>query len=145
MRNEIEQKLSAIQGLQFWAAGHAANMLWLQIGNRNIVPAWGGGTKEVGTYALHIDCPWSWTRNGAILANHETDTQRLNERISLPETCQRIVAQDSGSFEIHFDSQTKLSVSVEDVPDPQAVEYWRFFKPSKKENHFVVGSGGIVK
>lgn len=54
MRNEIEQKLSAIQGLQIWAAGHAANMLWLQVGNRHIVPTRGGGTKEVGTYALTL-------------------------------------------------------------------------------------------
>jgi hypothetical protein len=145
MRNEIEQILSAIQGHQIWAAGHAANMLWLQIGNRHIVPAWGGGIKEVGTYALHIDCPWSWSFNGALLATQESETQQLNELVSLPVVCQRIVVQDNGSFEIHFDNQTKFSVHVEADPDPLAEEFWRFFQPSSHEKHFVVGSGGIVE
>jgi hypothetical protein len=145
MRSEIEQKLSVIQGLQIWAVGHAANMLWLQIGDRYVVPAWRGGTKEVGTYALHIDCPWTWARNGTTLANQETETQRLNVRITLPVFCQRVVVKDSGSFEIHLDDQSKFSVIVEDDPDQNAVEFWRFFQPSRNERHFVVGSGGIVK
>jgi hypothetical protein len=143
MRNEIEQILSAIQGLQIWAAGHAANML--QIGKRHLVPAWGGGTKEVGTYALHIDCPWSWSCNEGLLTNQETEAQQLNELISLPVICQHIVAKDNGSFEIHFDNKTRLSVSVETDPDPLADEFWRFFQPHGKSKHFVVGSRGIIE
>ncbi len=145
MRNEIEQVLGAIQGLQIWAAGYAANMLWLQIGNRHLVPAWGGGTKEVGTYALHIDCPWSWLCNEGLLANQETEAQPLNELISLPVICQRIIAQDNGSFEIHFDKQAKLSVYVEVDQDSLAEEFWRFFQPHGKSKHFVVGSKGILE
>lgn len=145
MRNEIEQMLSVIQGLQIWDAGHAANMLWLQIGNRRSVPAWGGGTKEVGTYALHIDCPWSWSCNEALLANQETEAQQLSELISLPVTCQLIVAQDNGSFEIHFDNQTKFSVFVEADLNPLAEEFWRFFQPHGQSKHFVVSSRGIVE
>lgn len=147
MRNEIEQLLSGIQGLQIWAAGHSASMLWLQIGNRHTVPAWGGGTKEVETYALHIDYLWSWSCDGTLLANHETEAQQLNELISLPVTCQRIIAQDNGSFEIHFDNQTKFSVSVEADPDPDpfAEEFWRFLQPSSDTRHFVVGFRGIVE
>lgn len=137
--------LSKIQGLKIWAAGHAANMLWLQIGNRHFVPAWGGGTKEVGTYALHIDCPWSLSGNETLLVNHESETQQLNELFSLPVICQHIVVLNNGSFEIHFDNQTIFSVSVEADPDPSAEEFWRLLQPSSNEKHFVVGSEGIVE
>jgi len=99
-----------------------------------------GGIKEVGTYALHIDCPWSWTCNEALFANQETEAQQLNELISLPVTCQRIVAQDNGSFEIQFDNQTKFSVFVEADLDPLAEEFWRH----SKAKHFVVGSRGLL-
>lgn len=79
-----------------------------------------------------------------MLATQESEAQQLNELVYLPVVCQRIVAQDNGSFEIHFDNLTKLSVHTEADPDPLAEEFWRFFQPFNHKQHFVVGSGGIV-
>jgi len=143
MRHLIEQKLKPIEGLPVWAAGRAASLLWLQIGDRHVVPTRNGGSKTVGTFALHIDCPWSWTQNDDVIANQDSDLGQLNELLSTPVVCERICARDNGSFELIFNNDSKLVVSVEADADPSADEYWRFFESTTDTPHFVVGSRGV--
>jgi hypothetical protein len=143
MQQAIEQKLKPIKGLSVWAAGRAASLLWLQIGDRHVVATRNGGRKTVGTFALHIDCPWSWTQNGNVIANQDSDLDQLNELLSTAVVCERISASDNGSFELSFNNDSTLVVSVEVDPDPSADEYWRFFEPVTDTPHFVVGSRGI--
>jgi hypothetical protein len=145
MRREIEQRLGVIKDLPIWAAGCAANMLWLQIGERRVVPAWGGGTKEVGSYALHIDCPWSWSLSGKQIASHAGRLDDLNARLGLPAVCVALHAQDNGSFQIELDNKAIFAVRVESDTDQEASEFWRLFEPSSNAEHFVVGAGGIVR
>lgn len=143
MRHTIEQKLKPIVGHPVWAAGRAASLLWLQIGDRHVVPIHNGRSKTVGTFALHIDCPWSWTQNGDVVANQDSDLDQLNEFLSTPTICERISARDNGSLELTFNNSSKLVVSVEADADPSADEYWRFFEITTDTPHFVVGSRGI--
>src|SRR5215212_7371991 len=46
--------------MPLWGAGRAADLLWLQFGDRRRVPAGddGGEEREVGELALHVACPW---------------------------------------------------------------------------------------
>jgi len=145
MRLEIEQRLGVIKDHPIWAAGFAANMLWLQIGERRTVPAWGGGTKEVGTYALHIDCPWSWSHDGKQIASHDCHPDDLSPHLRLPVICRGISAKENGSFEMELDNNAVFTVCVESDFDQEASEFWRLFEPSSNAEHFVVGVGGIVR
>jgi hypothetical protein len=143
MRKTIEQKLKAIEGHPVWAAGRAARMLWIQIGDCHTVPAWGGGTKEVGTFALHIDCPWSWKQGEVVIADQDSSLEHLNDLILTPMICQTIFTYDDGSFELKFRNGTVLAVFAEaDVVDEET-EFWRLFMPAADTPHFVVGSKGI--
>ena len=143
MRKFIEQELKSILGRPVWAVGRAARMLWIQIGDRHTVPAWGGSTKEVGTFALHIDCPWSWAQYEEVIADQDSGLEHLNELLLMPVICQSIFAKDDGSFELNFRNGTALVVSAEANVDEEETEFWRFFMPSTDAPHFVVGSKGI--
>lgn len=145
MRREIEQRLGVIRDLPIWAAGCAANMLWLQIGERRVVKALSGGTKEVGTYALHIDCPWSWALSGRQIASHASHPDDLSQHFHLPAICLRVHAKDTGSFQLELDNDVIFTVCVEADFDQEAREFWRLFEPSSNADHFVVGAGGIVR
>jgi hypothetical protein len=146
MRKIIEQELKSIEDRPVWAVGRAARMLWIQIGDRHTVLAWGGGTKEVGTFALHIDCQWLWTRGEEVIADQDSGLERLNELLLMPVICQAIFANDDGSFELKFRNGTALVVSVEvDVDvEGEEIEFWRFFISSMGTPHFIVGSKGIL-
>jgi hypothetical protein len=143
MQRTIERKLKSLVGHPVWAAGRAASLLWLQIGGRHVITTRNGVSKTVGTFALHIDCPWSWTKNGKVIADQDSDLDQLNELLKTPSVCEGISARDNGSFELIFNSGSKLAVSVETDADPSADEYWRFFEPTTDAPHFVVGSRGI--
>jgi hypothetical protein len=143
MRKIIEQKLKSIEGRPVWAVGRAARMLWIQIGDRHTVPAWPGGTKEVGTFALHIDCPWFWTQGEEVIADQDSELEPLSKLLLMPVICRAILANDDGSFELSFRNGTALFVSVEANAGGEETEFWRFFMPSTDTPHFVVGSRGV--
>lgn len=143
MQRAIEKKLKEVLGLPLWGIGRAGSLLWLQIGARQVVATRNGGSKEVGTFALHIDCPWSWTRNHKVIANQGSDLDSLTKLVSVSVICQNIRARDNGSFELDFDNNTKLVVSVEVDADQHRSEYWRYFEPNVDAPHFVVGERGI--
>ncbi len=143
MKHAIEHMLHSIVGLRIWGIGRAASLLWLQIGDHQLLISAKGASRELGTYALHIDCPWSWMKGGTVVADQDSDLAELSALV--PVTCRGVVARESGSFELIFDDDAKLVVSVEADPDKQADEYWRFFQPAEDEAHFVVGSKGIVQ
>lgn len=143
MQQEIEQKLNSLVGLQCWAIGRAASLVWLQFGDRRVVAAHKGGHKEVGAFALHIDCPWSWRRNNTLIANQHADLAQLKKLVSKPIFCQSVHARNNGSFELEFANGATLTVAVEADADQNADEYWRLFEPSLNTAHFVVGSKGF--
>jgi hypothetical protein len=143
MQRAIEKHLNQVIGLPLWGIGRAASLLWLQFGERRTVPAWGGGTKEVGSFALHIDCPWSWKRDDQVIADEGAALEGLKKLVSPPIVCRMVTAQASGSFELRFDNGTKFVVCVEEDSDPNADEYWRLLEPALDTAHFVVGARGV--
>ena len=57
MREQIQKALDSLVGMALWSSGRAADLEWFQFGQRRTVTA-RNGTKEVGEYALHIQCGW---------------------------------------------------------------------------------------
>ena len=145
MQRAIQEQLDQVIGLRLWGVGRAASLLWLQFGERHTVPAWGGGTKQVGSFALHIDCPSSWTLGGRVIADVTSEAEVLTKLISPPIVCQAAMGQARGSFEFLFDNGTRFAVRVEDDADPEADEYWRLLEPTLDNAHFVVGAQGASK
>lgn len=143
MRHTIEHKLKSMEGLTVWAAGRAASMLWLQIGERRMVPALDGRSKFVGSFALHIECPWSWIQSGNVIADQDSSLEPLKNLLETSTVCRRTSVQENGSFEVIFNNDSKLVVSVEADADPSVDEYWRLFEPGTAAPHFVVGSRGV--
>ena len=62
MKKEIEEALACLPGQPFWGAGDAAGMLTFQFGLRQLRVSGKRGELgefyEVGTWALHVQCPW---------------------------------------------------------------------------------------
>ena len=146
MKQTIEQALAPVVGQPLWAVGRAASLVWFQFGERRVVADRQGRRREVGSYALHLACPWSWTRSwGEVIVDHESDDDELSDALAILVCCQSIDARDNGSFRMHFDDHTMLTVAVEADPDPAAEEYWRFFEPYVDAPHFVVGAGGVAR
>jgi hypothetical protein len=140
MQRAIQAQLDRIVGLPLWGIGRAASLLWLQFGERHTVPAWRGGTKQVGALALHVDCPWYWKKGERVLANGGSDLKSLERIVSPPIVCRTAIAQGTGSFELQFDNNVKFVVSVEEDADANADEYWRLLEPAGDTPHFVVGA-----
>jgi hypothetical protein len=63
----IQGAMSALAGLPLWALGRAADLAWFEFGERRTVRTHLGNEKQVGDYALHIQCPWRITRGDKII------------------------------------------------------------------------------
>src|SRR5215469_12834765 len=57
MKEEIQRSLEPLIGIPLWSSGRAADLEWFHFGQRRTVTA-RDRTKEVGEYALHIQCAW---------------------------------------------------------------------------------------
>src|SRR5512138_3471413 len=76
MKNRIEEALRVLVGLPMWSAGRAGNLEWFEFGARRIVieqhGKHRGEQKEVGEYALHVQCTWRIThQNGIVVGSHD--------------------------------------------------------------------------
>jgi hypothetical protein len=115
MQQAIQAQLNRIVSLPLWAIGRAASLLWLQFGERRTVPAWRDGTKQVGTLALHVDCPWYWKRGDQIVASWRSEFEMVQRLVSQPIVCRTAIARESGSFELQFDGNTTFVTTVEEL------------------------------
>ena len=141
MKQLIERTLIRLVGQPLWAVGRAG-LVWFQFGQRRVVTTRQGDTKEVGAYALHLQCPWSWSRSwGEVIADCGSDSNELSGLPVAPVICESVEARLDGSFRLVFDDYSVLV--VEPRADEQADEYWRFFEPQRDTPHFVVGPKGV--
>ena len=142
MKRAIEHTLARVVERPLWAVGRAASLVWFQFGDRHLVTDSRGNTKDVGSYALHLDCPWSWTSSsGEVVADQDSDHAELAELLPTPVICEHIEAGDDGSFRMTFADSSTLEAHAD--PDPETDEYWRFFEPHRQTPHFVVGPKGV--
>jgi len=155
----IQEALTPVVGLPLRCIGRAANMLWLHFGEMRIVPAHGGGTKTVGDWAIHVQCPWRISQLGRIvIAYHDfyysPDGDALDDWDTLGksrfdsvaarlctefETTSPVVASadpdDVGGFSVRFSRDYRLDVFPADSDDSS--EHWRVFQPGATSKHFV--------
>lgn len=166
MREQIQRALDSLIGMPLWSSGRAADLEWFHFGQHRTLAA-RGGTKEVGEYALHIQCAWRIRHGDEVVVggrdlyyppeesdhpfeDFDWDVQGANRRdrriaeLFQNETRQFMVREVevgwAGSFTIIFDDEYALDV----LPDDSlSDEHWRIFKPSAEDRHFVVTGRGL--
>ncbi|WP_322104967.1 hypothetical protein [Paraburkholderia sp. J41] len=151
-REQIEQRLSVLIGLDLSAAGRAADMLTLQFGPLREMTTKRGTVKRVGAWALHVQCDWKIERANEIFADasdftvSDEGTRATLERIrgliadGGPLTVERVVVGDSGNVSISMPRRLCLTIVTDAAPDD---EDWRFFEPGSDRKHFVIQGGKV--
>ena len=166
MTKQIEQALSVLIGLPLWAIGRAVDLAWFEFGDRRIAKGFKGVEKEVGDYALHLQCAWRITVSDNIVTGRgdifstpeetneplppDFDWQKGNrfDRIvreflqneSRQLAVQSVSAGDAGSLTIVLQDGYKLEVFPQ---DSESGEHWRFFRPGLAEPHLVFTGRGL--
>lgn len=167
MKERIQAALTVLVGQPLWSSGRAADLEWFEFGGRRTVKDSRGEEREVGDYALHVQCTWRIRcGNQVVVASRdlysppeETDDRpedfnwdvqggnRRDRRIAelfQNETrvfsVQKVEAGEVGAFTITLDQGYALDVFPD---DSQSGEHWRFFKPYRGEPHFVVTGNGV--
>src|SRR5713101_1167998 len=152
MENGVEHALGALVSLPLWSLGRAADLTWFEFGSRRSVKGYNGMEKEVGDYALHIQCAWRITQGekvavgrGDIFCTPEESTEptpadfdwqkgnrfdRVAASLLQNESRQLMVRSvnigEAGSFSIVLEDGYKLEAFPH---DSESGEHWRFFKP----------------
>jgi hypothetical protein len=134
-------------------------MAWLHFGEMLESPAYGGGTKTVGDWAVHIQCPWRISQRGRIvIAYHDfyyspagddledwdkfgssqfdsAATLLCAEFQTSPAVVASVQPDDVGGFFIRFSQDYRLDVFPDTSFDSS--EPWRIFQPRLDSEHFV--------
>ena len=143
-------------------------MATFDFGERKTVPALRGETREVGEYALHVQCAWRVTTQDRVIVgnrdlyypadyrqgeevspsfDYEKDYNRRDKLLtSLFENGTRefvvreVQVGTAGSIHILLSE----GVALELFPnDSLSDEHWRLFQPGKEDRHFVVTGKGV--
>ncbi|HUO60585.1 MAG TPA: hypothetical protein VMU24_07935 [Candidatus Acidoferrales bacterium] len=162
MKTHIQDALNALVGKPLWSSGRSAGLQWFSFGERQSVTGVRGNVKEVGEYALHIQCAWRIIRHdevivasGDVYAEPRKKPSRelhlkftlLDERVqelfqgeARRFAVEKVEAADAGAFCISFSDGYALNVMPDDSSDD---EHWRLFKPYTEGPHFVVTGVGL--
>ena len=159
-KRRIPQALEPLVGLPLRCIGRAANIVWFHFGKLREVPGYGGGTKLVGQYAVHVQCVWRLVCRGRILiayrdfyysakgkpledwdssskSRFDILARRLSSQLESSAPLVRSVkADDVGGFSIVLSRGYRLDV-FPDSSDRDG-EDWRIFQPASRSRHFVV-------
>ena len=145
-RKQVEVTLARLIGEPMWAAGRAG-IVWFQFGADRATIDRRGNPRAVGTFALHITCPWRWLEPwGDVRADDQREHADLvmlgQERLQ----CVAVTAGESGGFCLTFSDRSTLIVEPDDgASEGDDDEYWRLFSPGQDTAHFVIGRHGIAE
>ena len=161
-------------GMPLWGASRAADMEMFAFGEKHNVPdirrGKQVGTREVGDYALHVQCAWriagpkgivvgstdrfyaagdnpyykldevDWEDRPGENRSDEHRTAFFEERKDSPLIVQEVWADSVGSIALALSDGYTLEVFPHNSLER---EHWRLFQPATDEPHFVVTGAGI--
>ena len=131
-------------GLPLWAVGRAGSLVWFQFGERRPVTDRKGEHREVGAYALHVDCPWRLVDDaGTEHANEDSEDWRFEALGHQSLVVERALSTGDYGAVIQFIGGWTLRVSPDLTDDDEVIEYWRFFEPYQGRPHLIARSDGV--
>lgn len=152
--------VNELVGLSVHPMGAAADMLWIHFGPLKVTPDRYGKMKEVGQWALHLQCSWRFVQNNKVIlassdfyydgmsgesldldsdqqSMFQRNVEKLNTWIkSTKVTVSSIKCSEAGAFDLLFDNGLKFTV-IPTQSDEITEEAWRLFKPTSDESHIV--------
>jgi len=166
-QEEIAHALSALMNLPLWAANRAADMEMFQFGERRVWKDTKAIDREVGEYALHIQCPWRIVNSHGIVVGSQdihypldesadwdqADGTRRDRRIaawlgehsSAQPRVERIETDSVGGFKLFMEHNVVLEVFPAHSLRGEYSEHWRLFRPSEEGRHFAVTGHGVER
>lgn len=162
--SEVERALQPLAGKRLWRCTRAASMACFDLGASRKVKAFVGGAKDVGEFALHVQCPWRITHEDRIVvasedvyypAGHRSGDQlpaefdwehvsnlrdkRLSELFERNESLivEQMQVGSAGAVSICLSGGFVMEI----FPVDANVESWRLFEPGENKRHFVAGPG----
>ena len=156
----IKNLLDCLKNHKLSKIGRASTMVWIQFGELKKVKSHEGSFKEIGKYALHIQCPWriespegkiiigsgdifipkdkNTADDNFIQKTGNTRFDVLAKEINGEAIVSGIEADETGSIIITFQNSWELLIFIETSYIDEYYESWRFFEPDTDNDHFVV-------
>ncbi|MGF6916243.1 hypothetical protein [Paraburkholderia sp. 40] len=151
-RDEIERRLSAVEGLPISAVHHAAGTLTMQFGSLRPVANFKGAIRHVGEWSLHVQCNWKIEQAGSAIATQDDlfgpdekahrSAQRIDDLLVKqgPAIVTAVSGSEEGGADILLSGGLRLVISPNSAPDE---EDWRFFDPTSDAKHFIIEGGKV--
>ena len=172
LRQQVENVMAPLVGIPLWDAGRAADLLWLAFGQRQTIQDFQGKPREVGEYALHVQCAWRFVQGEKVLAGNrdlyyprgysdqkdefpkgfDWDVQGANRCDEMLATLfagganqfivERVEVGQAGEFALLLEGGLTLQIFPNDSLDG---EHWRLFRPGSDEQHTVYTGLGLER
>ena len=170
VKKSIERALSVLIGLPLIGADRALDLEMFHFGKAHTISTRRGGEKEIGEYALHVQCAWRIAGpHGIIVASQDrnypgdgsydvpddfdwtlpgnrcdTCLKAFLKENAPRSTVVKLVEADSiGGAKLVLVDGFTLEVFPDSSFADDASEHWRFFQTLGEGNHFVVTGYGI--
>jgi hypothetical protein len=158
LSSELLKALCQLQQLPLTRILSAGTMPMFTFGELRTGPSPRGGTRENGTFELHIQCAWRIVHNSTVymgsgdyypdldnsLREREWDEvikariDHLFATMSQDDlTANNVTVDEFGGFELFFNCGAVLGVFADASHES---EYWRIFQPDDKKSHVVCES-----
>jgi hypothetical protein len=172
IQQQVESVIAPLVGMPLWDAGRAADLLWLAFGQRQTIQDFRGESREVGEYALHVQCAWRFVKDEKVLVGNRDlyyprgyrdpkdeipkdfnwDVQGANRCDEVLATLfaggakqfivQRVNASTAGELTLLLEDGLALQIFPNDSLDG---EHWRFFRPGSDVPHWVFTGQGLER
>jgi hypothetical protein len=166
MKAEIERAASALSGKTLWRCLRAADMATFAFGERRKSVTGRGGPREIGEWALHVQCAWRILQGDRIIVGDRdlAYPENYQQEDPIPDEFDWDVSPNRrdqllaslfmghafvvrsievgaiGSLSIRLTEGLSLDIFPN---DSVSKEYWRLFEPDKGGLHFVVTPRGL--
>ena len=171
-QQQVESVMTPLVGMPLWDAGRAADLLWVAFGQRQTIQDFRGEPREVGEFALHVQCAWRFVRDEKVLVGNRDlyyprgyrypkdeipkefnwDVQRANRCDEVLATLfaggakqfvvLRVEAGHAGEVALLLEGGLALQV----FPNDSLVgEHWRLFRPGSDAQHWVFTGQGLER
>jgi len=172
IQHQVESVTAPLVGMPLWDAGRAADLLWLAFGHRRTIQDFQGKPREVGEYALHVQCAWRFVQDETVLAGNRDfyyprgykdpkdeiprgfnwDVQganRCDEALAAlfadgarQYVVMRVQPGQAGELALLLEGGLTLQI----FPNDSLVgEHWRLFRPGSDAPHWVYIGNGLER